>query len=699
MTIVVRGNVNFNKSDWDPFWFGTPTTGWADVSVSAPLKKKAVIGIGAPSNNYSLKFVGPGIVRIKIDEAFQYTSGGYVADLTTTVELRPENSSSIPIGTITGYQLGTTAINLLLDQTYSATDNKIYEIFISHTWNYNVAGSPTIVFTLEAWIEPIPVSNYIQISTQEGAPKFIGQKWGGGYFAGLISYNADGWPTHYLVVAPISTGELAANATSFIANAISSSQSQGNTSEYDGAANTNIMADGNHPAADWAKALTIGDYSDWYVPSIMELDVLYYYLKPENVNNSTSYGINPYSVPIRSSNFTTTVPPQTTESDWQHPFGTEKFHSTTWAYWSSTQRTGSTQWWKDFYNGSRGYDIKESPNYVRAIRKVPWPIDEVLYPGQVSFTVPGTYYWTAPNFVYSICVVCVGGGGAGGATNGGGGGGGGLGWKNNIPVVPGTSYKVVVGAGGTTANGVAWSSGVSGSGGESYFLTTATVSGGGGGGGFWNLTVGPNVVSGGSGGTYIGSGGGNGGTGGSSYYNDVGVGGQGGAGGGAGGYSGNGGKGGDGFWRYDFSWQLTNATGSNGSGGGAGGGGGGLGVYENGNGTGAGAGGGGVGLLGQGSNGAGGNYNIGSPTGDSTPGGGGSSGANGGENVNNFFGGQIAGVGGNFGGGGGGGMGYWNSAGGAGVGNGASGGNGAVRIIWGEGRAFPATNTQNITSF
>eukprot|EP00047_Mylnosiga_fluctuans_P024645 m.166012 g.166012 ORF g.166012 m.166012 type:complete len:97 (-) comp9897_c1_seq16:77-367(-) len=42
--------------------------------------------------------------------------------------------------------------------------------------------------------------------------------------------------------------------------------------------------------------------------------------------------------------------------------------------------------------------------------------------------------------------------GALGQVGGGyGGGGGGLGWKNNIPVVPGQSYTVVVGAGGSGA--------------------------------------------------------------------------------------------------------------------------------------------------------------------------------------------------------------------------------------------------------
>ena len=50
--------------------------------------------------------------------------------------------------------------------------------------------------------------------------------------------------------------------------------------------------------------------------------------------------------------------------------------------------------------------------------------------GQVSYTTPGTYSWTAPADVHSVCVVAVGGGGGGdvdlyGGSYGAGGGGGG----------------------------------------------------------------------------------------------------------------------------------------------------------------------------------------------------------------------------------------------------------------------------------
>ena len=265
-------------------------------------------------------------------------------------------------------------------------------------------------------------------------------------------------------------------------------------------------------------------------------------------------------------------------------------------------------------------------------------------PGQAQYTTAGTYSWTAPAGVFSVSVVAIGGGGGGhnyvSGQTGNGGGGGGLGWKNAIPVVPGQSYTVVVGSGGT---GLSSSSSAAPDGGNSYFIDTNTVAGLGGSGGNYNV--------GGPGGSYVGDGGGAGGSGPATTSTADATGG-----GGAGGYSGDGGDGG-----------AVNKAGSPGSGGGGGGGGaGGSGDY--------GGGGGGVSIYGEGSSGAGGGYN-GS---DGVPGGGGS----GGEGYA-----TLRERGGLYGGGGGGAE-LSNE-----VGNGAG---GAVRIIWGSGRAYPSTNTADV---
>jgi hypothetical protein len=283
----------------------------------------------------------------------------------------------------------------------------------------------------------------------------------------------------------------------------------------------------------------------------------------------------------------------------------------------------------------------------------------LAFPGQAQFTTPGTFSWTAPANVYEVCAVAIGGGGGGSqSTNAGSGaGGGGLGWRNRIQVTPGTSYTVVVGAGGTRPATTTVGSG--GNGGQSYFITPTGPTGVAGNGGAAALD---NNTSTPAGGTFVGEGGGNGGAGGQRISTAAA-----GGGGGAGGYTGAGGRGGG-------------AAGgpTAGTGGGAGGGG------QSGS-VGTAGSGGGVGIFGAGANGAAGLVNT-----DGKGGGGGSGGTNGA-----FFGSGTASVYGS---------GTFNTPGNFGGGAGASdiagneisaGGGGAVRIIWGEGRAFPATRTAN----
>ena len=284
--------------------------------------------------------------------------------------------------------------------------------------------------------------------------------------------------------------------------------------------------------------------------------------------------------------------------------------------------------------------------------------------GQASYTTPGTYSWVCPVGVTSVCVVCIGGGGGGifydsGTYSMAGGGGGGLGWKNNISVTEGQSYTVVVGSGGLAGD----YSEDSTAGGDSYFIDTSTVSGSGGNPGRYATAI--------SGGTYTGDGGGNGG--GVLYFTSSDSGPQGG--GGAGGYSGNGGSGG-----YNIGYTPVRPT--------AGAGGGGAGGGNNAPTDTKGYGGGGTGILGEGTSGT--------ATGNG-PGGGGSGGGDGyagpgRQTSSNTAADPVDGTqprtGGDYGGGGGGGT----------DDRGGNGGSGAVRIIWGPGRSFPSTSTDDVVN-
>ncbi len=123
----------------------------------------------------------------------------------------------------------------------------------------------------------------------------------------------------------------------------------------------------------------------------------------------------------------------------------------------------------------------------------------------VTFTANGT--WTVPANVYSISVEAWGGGGgsggSNGATGGGGGGAGGAYARTQVNVVPGTTYTVVAGAGGTAGT----ATGGGGTGKDSMFFSSTTLlaKGGGGGGAGTNGTAG--ATSSGSIGTTIFQGG------------------------------------------------------------------------------------------------------------------------------------------------------------------------------------------------
>ena len=332
--------------------------------------------------------------------------------------------------------------------------------------------------------------------------------------------------------------------------------------------------------------------------------------------------------------------------------------------------------------------------------------------GQQEFTSTGLHTWTCPSNVDSIHAVCVGGGGggAGSGDGGNGGGGGGLGWKNNISVTAGETYNVYVGIGGNpnslvdgvgsffittdafTISSFSVSSNVvtvntssnhSFETGDSVtvdcsfreingtftitkvdadtftysktfqnysqlsvtgvcFAGSIIVRGGGGDSGLvynGGFSSPANTMV---GGTFTGDGGGNGST---QAGRDASTAG---GGGGAGGYDGNGGS-------------QTGGCGGNGA----------ASNYR-------GGGGGGVGIYGEGASGA----NVGVYAGGGY---GGSGGARGGTHDCNT---GTCGQGGSYGGGGGGHDSY----------SAASGYQGAVRIIWGETRAFPVTETADVTA-
>lgn len=191
----------------------------------------------------------------------------------------------------------------------------------------------------------------------------IGEAYGGGFFAGQIN---QGGTIYNLVIAPKSGGETAAKWKT------SNTEDSGCDSFIDGPANTNAIDDSLHPAAQFCNALTIGGFTDWYMPAKNELEVCYYYLKPSTTTNNTSSGSNANAVspePI-STNYSSGSPAQTSVTAFQTG-GSEVFIAA--RYSSSTQYSVDTSrgWSHTFSDGFQGVSPdKNTSSNVRAVRRV-----------------------------------------------------------------------------------------------------------------------------------------------------------------------------------------------------------------------------------------------------------------------------------------------------------------------------------------
>lgn len=203
----------------------------------------------------------------------------------------------------------------------------------------------------------------------------IGSSMEGGFFAGAISHTANGVATHLLIVAPAATGGSGTGytLTSNINWKSTTTATASTNSTFDGASNSANMNDANHPAAQFCESLSIGGYSDWYLPALYELDIAYQNLKPTTAINDTSYGINPYSVPARGSNRVEGTPAQTSTAAFQSG-GAQAFAAgtSTIAHWSSTQDSSdNTNAWRiRFASGYQQSFTKSAFICVRAFRKI-----------------------------------------------------------------------------------------------------------------------------------------------------------------------------------------------------------------------------------------------------------------------------------------------------------------------------------------
>lgn len=196
----------------------------------------------------------------------------------------------------------------------------------------------------------------------------IGEAYGGGFFAGYMSHTQDSVATHRLILSPKSSGE--SSTTLSIENPATTLSGM---SDYDGVTNTGILsATGNSDAADFAEGLTIDSYTDWYIGTLPEMQIIYFHLKPATWTNWSGRGTNSYQVPERTTDWDDTSSPgadpaQTTLTDFQD--GGSEALEVAW-HWTSSEAASNRCIEIHAGNGrSRGQNRYATVDIVRAIRR------------------------------------------------------------------------------------------------------------------------------------------------------------------------------------------------------------------------------------------------------------------------------------------------------------------------------------------
>lgn len=206
-------------------------------------------------------------------------------------------------------------------------------------------------------------SDYSSWSSFSTASQWIptpGTDLGGGYFGGQIQYNGT---LYNLILSPTTTGRSANQSGAYLSNSTNNlyspdwyndgqlatiEQAGDNTNNFLQAIWVVFTSTGPNAgtfSANNTAGTGINGYNDWYIPSVYEMMVLYYFLKPVttnnnlgSANNSVFYdGKNPYAEAPYDQVWTATNPGQTSNPALQGTNSDALNPGTFGRYWTSTQ--------------------------------------------------------------------------------------------------------------------------------------------------------------------------------------------------------------------------------------------------------------------------------------------------------------------------------------------------------------------------
>jgi hypothetical protein len=324
------------------------------------------------------------------------TANIFVNEPTLTVEGSPDNVLETPTLTTSAFATTPTDQDTHLNTDWQVLDDVgavVYES-LADTVNKtsivvpagNLVPDTTYTFRARHRGTTYGASSYgtvVATTSAQFAPTVIGQAFGGGFYAGNI---VQGGTTYYLIVAPLASGQ--SSSTLGYKNTSDAAPAATQTLNNGSAATAAMVAAGNstvYPAAHFCNNLTIGGFSDWYLPARDELELCYRNLKPTTTANSTSnrsqsaytypegndvsadtMGVNRNSDPTGAA-YTSGNPAQTSVSAFQTG-NTEAFSAS--SYWSSSEFSAANAWLQSFSDGSQPSFSKGIFTRVRAFRRL-----------------------------------------------------------------------------------------------------------------------------------------------------------------------------------------------------------------------------------------------------------------------------------------------------------------------------------------